>query len=314
MVANLKGQGKTMKATAKITVLLCYTLASAFLQAQENFPEYTIGGSQLHPLTTTKTQYSDYLLYIKLPASYQENSKKKYPVLYITDGYWDFAFVDSLIGTMRADNLIPEIILVGIGYQGEDLSYQDLRDHDLTPYKVPDEENSGGGPAFLQFIKTEIIPYVESKFRVDDSFRALGGASLAGMFSIYALFEEPGLFQGHIAAAPPLGFAHRRLFATESLYWGEKEGDFESGKEIVRELPTRLFIGVGSHDQRWGITADVLAFNEILKRRDYVGLDYQFRLIENERHASSKIETYSWGIRFVFKEYYEKSKAKHRNL
>jgi len=37
-------------------------------------------------------------LYIHLPTDYDRNQTKKYPVLYILDGQWDFKLMDSVLG------------------------------------------------------------------------------------------------------------------------------------------------------------------------------------------------------------------------
>jgi predicted alpha/beta superfamily hydrolase len=278
-------------------------LCSWPVSAQQELPPYTYVGSELHPLSTTITENQDYLLYIQRPESYEADPERRYPVLYCLDGYWHFSYVSSIIGAMVWDRTAPEILIVGIGYQGDNPDYEVLRRLDYTPVRDPGVVGSGGGRAFLSFLKQEVIPYVEANFRVDDSFRGLGGVSLGGLFTLYAMFEEPDLFQGHIAAAPALGVGHRSLFAQESQFWVERPDEPIYESRIPRELATRLFLAVGSDDQITGLTGDVVAFHEIISRRRYQGLSYKFRLIEGERHASAKIESYSWGIRFVFAEY-----------
>ena len=62
--------------------------------------------------------------------------------------------------------------------------------------------NIGGGAAkFLEFIDSELIPFVNQGYRTHD-FKVLAGASAAGTFALYALQAKPELFQAHIAYSP----------------------------------------------------------------------------------------------------------------
>ena len=45
------------------------------------------------PVTGQGRQYQ---LYVGLPGSYFTNPAKRYPVVYLTDGYWDFAKVATI--------------------------------------------------------------------------------------------------------------------------------------------------------------------------------------------------------------------------
>ena len=44
----------------------------------------------------------------------------------------------------------------------------------------------------------------------------------------------------------------------------------------------------------------ILRFNAQLAKRPYSGLTYQWRLIDGERHAGTKAESYNRGVRFAF--------------
>ena len=63
-------------------------------------------------------------------------------------------------------------------------------------------------------MEREIIPFVEARYRVDTSYRVLGGSSLGGLFALYVLFTEPALFTAYIAPSPAMPFARDWLFGT----------------------------------------------------------------------------------------------------
>ena len=42
------------------------------------------------------------------------------------------------------------------------------------------------------------------------------GASLGGLFTLYAMFTEPSLFAGYAAGSPAVTYANRGAFADEA--------------------------------------------------------------------------------------------------
>jgi uncharacterized protein len=233
-----------------------------------------------------------YQLYVALPGSYADHKDARYPVLYLCDGYWDFTLVNAFYGNLLYDKVVPEIILVGFGYQGDKPDYGRLRRWDYTP--VPDTKpdvdagESGHASEFLDMLEHEIIPFVEREYRADASYRVLGGSSLGGLFTLYAAFAKPGLFQGYVAPSPAVGWEHDWLF-------GYEEAFAKSGQE----LRGRLFM-TGAENEWPDFLASVRSFDARLRQRAYPGLVYEFRLVEGERHAGTKAESYNRGVRFAF--------------
>ena len=227
-----------------------------------------------------------YDLYIHTPSDYERDKGAKYPVLYILDGQWDFKLMDSVLGGLVYDKFVPEMILVGITYSGENADYNSLRAMDYTPTPTPQVQGSGDGPKFLRFLKTELIPWVETNYRADASRRFLQGSSYAGLFTLYALFAEPGLFHGYIAASPATPYGDRYVFKQE-----------EEFAKVHKELPARLFLAVGGSE---GLAGPVQEFMRTLQSRGYTGLALETRVLEGERHASNKPELYNRGLRFLF--------------
>jgi len=250
----------------------------------QTFPKVTIAGSELRTMKSTSTG-RNYDLYIHTPSNYSQDKTKKYPVLYILDGQWDFKLMDSVLGGLVYDKFVPEIIMVGITYSGENADYNGLRAMDYTPTPNPDVKGSGDGPKFLKFLKTELIPFVEANYRTDSTRRLLQGSSYAGLFTLYAMFADTGLFSGYIAASPAVNYNGSFAFKQETEYAGTH-----------KELPVRLYLAVGSSE---GLTVPVEEFMRTLQDRGYKGLKLETRVIEGERHASNKPELFNRGLRFV---------------
>lgn len=137
-------------------------------------------------------------LRIYLPPSYQENKRKRYPVLYMHDGQNLFdaktaAFgvewgVDETINRLIAAGKMDEIIVVGID------NTQD-RIPEYTPCCDP---KYGGGrlDAYRKFIVDTVKPYVDRSYRTlpRREHSAIMGSSLGGIASVYIAQKEPHIF------------------------------------------------------------------------------------------------------------------------
>lgn len=57
------------------------------------------------------------------------------------------------------------------------------------------DSSSGHAAEFLQTIETVIMPFIEREYRADPSCRVMAGASLGGLFTLYAIYTKPELFK-----------------------------------------------------------------------------------------------------------------------
>ena len=267
--------------------ILLLSALNIFAQT-EKFPPVVIPGSQVRTLKSEDTGRT-YDLYLQLP---DIKPGRKYPVLFVLDGQWDFKLLDSVYGGLHYDGFVPEMIIVGITYSGANPNYDRLRAMDYTPTAVKDVPGSGDAPKFLAFFKKDLIPFVEKNYSADPSRRILLGSSYGGLFTLYALFTEPALFYGYVAAAPAVSYDGDFSFKQEKKF-----------AETNKNLPVRLSVSVGGVEQ---LTGPVKDFMDVLKNRSYAGLRLETRVIEGEGHAGNKPEAYNRGLRFVFREEMEK--------
>src|SRR5512147_529982 len=72
----------------------------------------SLPGTEVRQLESAKTG-RDYDIYIRPPDDYAKSGDKKYPVLYVLDGQWDFKLLDSIYGGLYYDGFVPEMIIVG---------------------------------------------------------------------------------------------------------------------------------------------------------------------------------------------------------
>ena len=267
---------------AVFTILLAMTANAQ--AARRPYPPVTVARSELRTLTSAIAG-RDYDIQVLLPNNFERDSTRRYPVLVVLDGQWDFKLVASIQGGLLYDKYTPDILVVGITYPGENPDYDALRAYDLTPVANANNTNGGGGK-FLSFIEQELLPFVEKNYRADPRQRYLQGNSLGGMFTLYTAFTKPGLFKGYIASSPAVTTGNRASFALESTYAASHTA-----------LPGRMFIGVGALE---GLTDPVREFIGVLQKRNYAELALETEVVSMEKHSGNKPEVYNRGLRFVF--------------
>ena len=267
-----------------VAILACFGL----LPLAHAATPFSINGTEVRSLPRSANG-RDYTLYIGLPSSYATSPTRTYPVVYACDGYWDFHLLMAESGNLTVDGAIPECIVVGISYSGTNPDYGSLRQWDLTPgFDTYGGTNSGHALEFLGIIENEFIPFVESQYRVDRTFRVLTGSSYGGLFTVYALFERIGLFQAYVAVSPSLWWRNRETLATERTYAATHPA-----------LPVRLYLTFAGDETR-AIRDSTRQMSANLRSANYAQFAFAVREIEGERHSGTKGEAYNRGLRFAF--------------
>jgi len=264
------------------TLLLVVLILPLFLPAQDR--HFTLTNTHYILLKSELTQ-REHELIVFLPGGYENSPEKYYPTLYFADAYWDMPLLYSIHGQLVYDNVIPELIMIGFSYPGENANYGQLRARDFTPIRV--NENSGDAPKFLEFIENTVIPRIESEYRVDKTDRALSGNSLGGLFTLYAMYMRPGLFRRYIAISPAV---NPYLFSVDEAFAKEN-----------KSMNARLFLSYGG-DEYAPFRDPIIEFQKQISARIYIGLELLNYRIEGERHSGVKSEGYSRGLRWVYKD------------
>ena len=138
---------------------------------------------------------SGYLVYT--PPGYDEKAKQPYPVLYLLHGWSDSESGWSVVGraNLILDNLLaagkikPMVVVMPLGYG--DLAF--LRTHDVWEDPAAIDHNTD---LFTQALLTEVLPRVESEYRVskDRNDRAIAGLSMGGLESLEVGLTHTGQF------------------------------------------------------------------------------------------------------------------------
>jgi uncharacterized protein len=208
---------------------------------------------------------------VHLPGDY-ETSDNRYTVLYHLDGgnrkmhSNDIPPYSGAIETLKKLNLPDQIILVGVANTN--------RDRDMLPVKSKRSLDGGGAHLFLTFLKDELIPHINSRYRTNGT-AILYGMSDSGLFTLYALLESPRTFSAYIASSPTIGWCPTLIKEkTQTMLEGES-------------FPTTsLFIIYGENDYPLVIN-HVPDYARLLNKYHVPGFRWEIKVVKNAGHIPS---------------------------
>lgn len=170
---------------------------------------------------------------IYLPPEYMQNTEKKYPVLYLQHGHGENETCWISQGKMNFiyDNLVhqrkavPAIVVMANG-----MIYEESGDKRELKYRD-----------MSAFVKEELIPYVENKYRTygDKEHRAMAGLSMGSLQTSITVFENSELFS-YVGVFS--GFVQDILTKNQSHLTEENIDSFQANIKW-------FFRGIGDEDQ-----------------------------------------------------------------
>jgi hypothetical protein len=248
-------------------------------------------------------EHRPFLIYT--PPSYSDTTlvPGRYPVLYLLDGDAHFHSVSALVqilGTgVNGTFVVPEMIVVAIPNVGAN------RTRDLTPTKstrgfdgseAPYLASSGGGPAFLDFIRTELIPYIDAGYRTMP-YRVLVGHSFGGITTLDALNTMPEVFNAFVAIDPSLWWDDRVLLRKARSFF---ESARLEGKALYVTQANTIAPGDTARNMHFEAIA---AYDAILNAFNRSGIRYGYRYYPKETHGSVPLVSEYDALRFVFEDF-----------
>lgn len=234
-------------------------------------------------------------IFIQLPKGYNKASQKKYPVIYHLDGNAYFNHIGQSVKRLaKKKKLAIEPIIVGIGYNNA-YEMDSLRIRDYTfPKALPSDSFliSGGGEKFYQFLKTELIPYIDTAYKTDKTNRTLMGHSFGGYFTLYSLLrdlETTRTFHNFVAASPSISYYDSYLFKK-----------FQNALlQIDTQENLNLYLTIGELEIDKKQDGDFIAFQQMLMTKDYLQL--KSKVYNNLGHIGTGIPSFYDGIEYVLK-------------
>jgi predicted alpha/beta superfamily hydrolase len=253
----------------------------------QSAPPVALAGTQQYDLTST-VNGRQYRLHVAPPDGYVAGDTTRYPVLYLLDGHFAFPAAVSARAYMGIFRELDDVIIVGLS-EG-DYSFNAWftnRWRDYTPSADPAADSSfarqydlavetvrsGGGPDFLQVLRVDVLPFIDTAYRTTED-RGLSGHSFGGLFTIYALFTAPDLFQRYGINSPSLWWNGSEMFAVESAFAATHTA-----------LPKRLLLTVGANEGA-SMVPPMATFASLLRSRGYHGLVMDTVVFQDETHTS----------------------------
>lgn len=232
----------------------------------------------------------EYVIQVGLPEDYGEGPRA-YPVVYVLDAEKSFGLVRDIVDWLSWAREIPPMIVVGISYGEDQDAWWSKRSRDLTP--SPDRsriwgewEIAGGAADFRAFLDSELLPFIESRYRAT-SDRTLIGLSFGGLFGAYDLLQADRLFRRYVLVSPAFAWDHEMILQLQTRF-----------RSAHAEMPVALYVAVGDQD-----TAVILdsweRWNEALARSAYGGLGYVTEKISGETHISVFPSAVTRGLKAV---------------
>ncbi len=204
------------------------------------------------------------------PPGYGETTNR-HTVLYLIDGGadQDFPHIAGLGQLGAVSGTYESLIIVGVRTH--------TRLAELTPPPTDARYNqafpqAGHAAQFRDFLRAEVIPFVEARYRTGER-RAVMGESLAGLFVMDTLLNEPTLFHDYIAVSP-------------SLWWDDRAFARSAAPRLAAGETTgrRVFVSIADED---GTMRD--GFNIMQRALETARHRLSVRLMDrpNETHATT---------------------------
>ena len=259
----------------KVSILLILTQFSICF-AQQRKSDFVIGDKisfESKVLNERKT------IVVIPPYNYKDRPDEKFPVVYVLDPgnnlFATFGIVNYYSEMLK---IMPRMIIVGI--------VSNDRERDYLPTPSKEQPTGGGADKFLRFINSELVTVIDSTYPAN-SERCIIGHSAGGLFAIYALENQPELFNSYICIDPSLWYDDKSCI--------RKLPDFlKSNKDIKKSI----FISL-SNENGMG----VFSFIDALDTYAPEGLKWDYIHYKNETHNSLGFKSICAGFEMIYKDW-----------
>jgi predicted alpha/beta superfamily hydrolase len=203
-----------------------------------------IGDIRFHQFTS-KIFGNTRTLRVLLPPEYDQDPKKKFPVLYLNDGQDLFDVSTSIFNPMewKVDETVQDLIKKGdikpLIVVGIDNAGKRMRPNEYLPfedkYLSPPMPNPNGAK-YPDFLTEEVMPFIENQYRVKTGFKntGLGGSSYGALITLYTFIKKPNVFG-------------RLLLESPSFYVSEAQ--ILKDSQNIKKLPDKIYLGVGTNEE-----------------------------------------------------------------
>jgi CubicO group peptidase (beta-lactamase class C family)/predicted alpha/beta superfamily hydrolase len=232
---------------------------------------------------------------IILPKMYDKVTDR-FDVLYVLDGEWNTSLTEKVCEFLGFAKFIPANVII-VGVPNYYKNGTNMRDRDFTPTSTENSDAkfwwmkssliSGGAGNFLLFLKNELVPFVNKKYRTKTENNILYGTSSGGLFTIYAYLHEPMLFKSYLTVEP-------------SLWWDKEYVNRIASGKLEARAGIRNTLWIGSRDGAALAEMGISAFDSLLRLKAPNDLQWKVEAYPNETHFSAIWKGLYDGLKFTY--------------
>jgi predicted alpha/beta superfamily hydrolase len=222
----------------------------------------------------SKSVGDSFEIYISLPPNY--NLNYTYNIVYYCDANLKSGtHLRELISTNHYNNL-QNSIFVGIGHMG---NYHVLRRRDfILPTingkdTIGRDKNYGQTEKFYSYLKNELVPSINSRFKTNADSNSILGHSLGGLFAFFCLFKADNLFYKYFALSPALWIDKYSIYKFNKV-----QSSFSQNKY--------LYFAAGSKETTNKILKGTNEVKQFLDKKQYGNLSFDYDIWKGKTHNS----------------------------
>ena len=235
------------------------------------------------------------ILNIYLPEGYNADDSVRYPVIYLLDGSADEDFI-HIAGLVQFNSFewisqIPKSIVIGIATvdRRRDFTFPTTIERDQKKFPT-----SGHSAQFISFIEKELQPFIEKKYKTNNS-KMIIGQSLGGLLETEILLKKPALFNKYVIVSPSLWWNNGSLLNQDAVAF-----DHNFNQQ------TDIYIAVGKEgatptDIPREMEEDARLLFEKINQIKNKSIKVHFEYLPKENHATILHQAVSNSFRILYK-------------
>ncbi len=229
-------------------------------------------------LTMNKTSVKRSIT-VSLPASYNKDKTKTYPLLIVLDGDYLLAPFEGVLRYGSYWDDLPEMILVGIDQNTNEERFDDSETDDAG---LPKEK----GAAFFEFVGATLIDYINDKYRINN-LKIIAGQDVTAGYLNFFLYKDAPIFNAYISLSPE--FANNM------------ESRLIDRLQAINQ-PIFYYVATADGDTK-AMKDKTTVFNNAIKQINMATLNYKYEELKETSHYSMVLKAIPNALYYFFESY-----------
>ena len=217
---------------------------------------------------------------VALPESYEHSDSFQYPVLLVMDGSTQFEHIAGNVNFLSTFSIVPEMIVVGVSARNRLKRFTHTK---MEGYA----DRSGGAEQYTQFLRDELMPALQKKYRVSP-YTVVTGHSLSGLYTSYLATHHSDFINAAISVSP-------------SLWWDDFTliNDIKAAEQEAEKPAVRWFVSMANEPNEMAESYERLL--NVLEAKPELAFNWESKQFPNETHDSTPLIGNVEGLKSVFR-------------